>query len=135
LETKGVKLSSQGQLISLIYGPQEFFFDKVFKHGSGRLLGIDVHPNPHHIAVTAQTVDINSVHNLLGHPDSQVLSATAQKYGFQTIQVCTNCAISKAKQKSFHQITTHPSTEIGGKINIDISSVLWWCKLLASHSR
>jgi len=127
LETKGVKLSSQGQIISLIYGPHEICFDKVFKHGSGRLLGIDIHPNPNHIAVTAQTVDINTVHNLFGHPNAQVLSATAQKYGFKTkntLQVCPNCAISKAKQKNLHQITTNPSTEIGGKINIDISSVL-----------
>jgi hypothetical protein len=127
LETKGVKLSSQGQLISLIYGPHEICFGKVFKHGSGRLLGIDIHPNPNNIAVTAQTVDINTVHNIFGHPNSLILSATAQKYGFKTkhtLQVCPNCAISKAKQKNLHQITTHPSTEIGGMINIDISSVL-----------
>jgi hypothetical protein len=59
LETKGVKLSSQGQLVSLIYGPHEICFDKVFKNGYGRLLGIDIHPNPNNIAVTAQNVDIN----------------------------------------------------------------------------
>jgi hypothetical protein len=96
LETKGVKLSSQ-----MIYGPHELCFDKVFKHGSGRLLGTDIHPNPNSIAVTSQTVDIKTVHNLFGHPNSQVLSATAQKYGFQTkntLQVCPNCAISKARQ-------------------------------------
>jgi hypothetical protein len=40
LETKGVQLSSKGQLISLKIGTHEIFFDKVFKHGSGRLLGI-----------------------------------------------------------------------------------------------
>jgi hypothetical protein len=56
LENKGVKLSSQGQLISLIYSPHEICFDKVFKHGSGCLLGIDIQPNPYHIAVTAQTL-------------------------------------------------------------------------------
>jgi hypothetical protein len=122
-----VKLSSQGQLISSIYGPHEICFDKVLKHGSGRLLGIDIHPNTNHIAVTAQTVDINTVHNLFGHPNSKILSAIAQKYGFKTKtirQVCPNCAISKAKHKNLHQITTNPSFEIGGKIIIDISSVL-----------
>jgi hypothetical protein len=104
LETKGVKLSSQGQIISLIYGPHVICFDKVFKHGSGRLLGIDIHPNPNHIAVTAQTVDINTVHNIFGHPNSQVLSATAQKYGFKsknTLQVCPNCEISNANRRNF----------------------------------
>jgi hypothetical protein len=69
LETEGVKLSSQGHLISLLYGPHEICFDNVFKHGSGRLLGTDIHLNPNNIAVTAQTVDINTVHNLFGHPN------------------------------------------------------------------
>jgi GAG-pre-integrase domain len=99
----------------------------VFKHGSSRLLGIDIHPNPNHIAVTAQKIDINTVHDNFGHPNVQVLSATAQKYGFNTkssLQVCHSCAISKAKQKNMNQTTSHPSREIGGKINIDISSVL-----------
>jgi hypothetical protein len=64
---------------------------------------------------------------MFGHPNSQVLSVTAQKYGFNTkstLHVCSNCAISKAMQKNLNQITSHPSTEIGRKINIDISSVL-----------
>jgi hypothetical protein len=114
LETQGVKLSSQSQLISLIYGPHEMWFDKVFKHGPGRLLGIDIHPNPNHIAVTAQTLDINTVHNIFGHLNAQVLSATAQKYGFKsknTLNVCSNCAISKAKHKNLKHTTSHPSTE------------------------
>jgi hypothetical protein len=63
LESPGVKFSGQGQLISLIIGPHEICFDKVFKHGSGRLLGIDIHPNPNHIAATAQTIDINTDHD------------------------------------------------------------------------
>jgi hypothetical protein len=44
LEAKGVQRSSKGQLISLKIGTHEIFFDKVFKHGSGRLLGIEIHP-------------------------------------------------------------------------------------------
>jgi hypothetical protein len=119
-ETKGVKLSSQGQLISLTIGPHEIFFDKVFKHGWGRLLGPDIHPNHNQIAVTAQTFDINTVHDIFGHSNTKVLSATAQEYGFKSkksLHVCPNCAISKAKQKHMNQTTSHPSTEIGGKIN------------------
>jgi hypothetical protein len=73
LETKGVQLSSKGQLISLKIGTHEIFFDMVFKHGSRQPLGIQIHPNPNHIAATAQTLDINTVHNMFGHPDSQVL--------------------------------------------------------------
>jgi hypothetical protein len=46
-------------------------------------------------------LDINVVQEMFGHPNSQVLAATAAKYGFQTkngLHVCSNCAISKAKQ-------------------------------------
>jgi hypothetical protein len=79
LETIGVQLSSKGHLVSLKIGTHEILFDKVFKHGSGRLLRIDIHPNPNHIAATAQTLDINTVHNMFGHLNSQVLAATASK--------------------------------------------------------
>jgi hypothetical protein len=41
-----------------------------------------------------------------------------------TLHVSPNSAISKSKQKNLNQITSHPSTEIFGKINIDISRVL-----------
>jgi hypothetical protein len=82
LEPKGVQLCSKRQLILLKIGTHNIFFDKVFKHGSGRLLGIEMHPNPYHIAATARTLDINTFHNMFGHPNSQVLAATAAKYGF-----------------------------------------------------
>jgi hypothetical protein len=113
LETKGVQLSSKVQLISLKIGTREIFFDKVFKHGSGRLLGIEIHPIPNHIAATGQTLNINTAHNMFGHPNSQVLAATASKYGFKTknkLDVCSNCAVPKAKQKNLSKTNSHPST-------------------------
>jgi hypothetical protein len=48
------------------------------------------------------------------------------KYGFHTkndLHVCSNCAISKAKQKNLHKLTANLSMELGGRTNIDISSV------------
>jgi hypothetical protein len=81
---------------SLKIGTQEIFSDKVFKHGSVSLLGNEIHPTPNHIAATAQTLD-----SMFGHPNSQVVAATAANYGFKTkntLAVCSNCAIAKAKQ-------------------------------------
>jgi hypothetical protein len=46
IENTGVAQSSIGQIISLTVGTTEIYFDKVFKHGSGRLLGIKIHPTP-----------------------------------------------------------------------------------------
>jgi hypothetical protein len=89
-------------------GTHEIFLDKVFKHGSGRLLGIKIHPTPNHIAAMAQGLDINTVHNMFGHPNSQVLAATATKYSYQTkktLVVCSNCAVAKAKQRTYTKQT------------------------------
>jgi hypothetical protein len=127
LETKGLQLSSEEQLIYLNIGTYEIFFDKDFKHCSKRLLGIEIHPNPNHIAATAQNLDNNMVHKMFGHPNSQVLAATAAKYGHKTkntLAVCSNCAVAKAKEKILNKTNSNASTELGGRININISSVL-----------
>jgi hypothetical protein len=84
IEHTGVSLSSKDQTISLTVDTTEIYFDKVYKHGSGRLLGIEIHHTPNHIPATAQTLDINVVHEISGHPNSQVSAATAAKYGFHT---------------------------------------------------
>jgi hypothetical protein len=127
ISTKGVQLSSKGQIITLQIGKNENFFDIIFQHGSGQLLGIKIHPNPNHIAATAHPLDINKLHTMFGHPNSQVLAATVSKYGFITKNTlehtCPNCAICKVKQKNPNKLTSTLSNELGGRINIDISSV------------
>jgi hypothetical protein len=79
IEHTGVSLSRKGQFISLTVGTTEMYFDKVNKHVSGGQLGIEIHPTPISIAATAQTLDINVVHENFGLPNSQVLAATAAK--------------------------------------------------------
>jgi transposase InsO family protein len=71
-------------------------------------------------------LDINVLNEMFGHPNSQVLAATAAKYGLHTkndLHFCSNCAISKSKQKNKHKLIANPSMELRGRINIDISSV------------
>jgi hypothetical protein len=46
ISTKGVQLSNKGQIITLKIGKNEFLFDTIFQHGSGQLLGIELHPIP-----------------------------------------------------------------------------------------
>jgi hypothetical protein len=64
---------------------------------------------------------------MLGHPKSQVLASTVSKDGFNTKNTLEhtspNSAICKAKQKNLKKMNSNPSTELGGRINIDISSV------------
>jgi hypothetical protein len=104
----------------LIIGKNKVF-DKILENGSGRLLGIEIHPTPNHNASTADTFDINVFHYIFGHTNSQVVAATAAKYGFKTentLHVCSNCAINKDKQLT--KLNLHPSSKPGGRI---ISSV------------
>jgi hypothetical protein len=37
ISTKGVQISSKGQIITLQIGKNEIFFDSIFQHGSGQL--------------------------------------------------------------------------------------------------
>jgi ribosomal protein L31 len=64
---------------------------------------------------------------MFGHPNSQALAATVSKDGFKTKNTleytCPNCDICKAKQMNLNNLNLNPSTELGGRINIDISSV------------
>jgi hypothetical protein len=58
---------------SLLYKLDQInVFQQNFQHGSSQLLGIEFHSNPNHIAATAQTLDINKLRTMLGHPNSQV---------------------------------------------------------------
>jgi hypothetical protein len=65
-------------------GKNEMIFDKNFKLVSGCLLGLGINPTPNHITGAAYTLDINVVHDMLGHTNSKVLAGTAAKYGFTT---------------------------------------------------
>jgi hypothetical protein len=51
--TKGAEMSSKGQIINLNIWENGIFFNKIFQHGSDLLLGIEIHPNTSHKAVTA----------------------------------------------------------------------------------
>jgi lipopolysaccharide biosynthesis regulator YciM len=95
IETKGDTLSSRGQMISMTLGNTKIFLYIVF---SQRLLVLEIHPTSNHIASTAQTLDMNVVHEMFGHLNSQALPATAAKCGFKTkndLYVCSNCAIRR----------------------------------------
>jgi hypothetical protein len=103
ISTKGVQLSSKGQIITLQIEKNAVFFDSIFQHGSGKLLGIEILPFSNHVAASAHPLDINKQHTMFGHANSQVLAqvlvATVSKYGFKTKNTsehtCPICAICK----------------------------------------
>jgi hypothetical protein len=122
IETRLAALSSTGQINSLTFGTAKIFLAKSSNMVQDVPLGLKYIPH----AATAQTLDINVVGEIFGHPILQVLAATAAKFAFKTknaLQVCSNCALSKAKQKILDKLIAHPSMELGGRMNINISSV------------
>jgi hypothetical protein len=127
ISNKGVQLSRKCQIITLQMGKNEISFDTFLQHGSSQFLGFELHPNPNHIGATAHPLDINKLHIMFGHPNSQALVANVSKTGFKTKNTlehtCTNCAICKDKQKNLNKLKSNPSTELGGRINIGISSL------------
>jgi hypothetical protein len=56
-----------------------------FQNGSGCLLGVEIPPNREDItSITKETtLDINSFHTMLGHLDTNVVSATSKKFGIK----------------------------------------------------
>jgi hypothetical protein len=46
--------------------PHEICFNIFIKNGSANLIGVQTHPNPNHIAVTARTVAINTLRTIFG---------------------------------------------------------------------
>ena len=55
---------------------------------------------------TAGAVNINDLHEHLGHPNFDITRATAKKYGIKvtgTPTVCTACQLSKAKRKNLNK--------------------------------
>jgi hypothetical protein len=63
------------------------------------------------LAATAHPLDINKLHTMFGHPNSQVLAATVSNYGSKTKNklehTCPNCAICKAKQKNLNKLNSN----------------------------
>ena len=71
-------------------------------------------------------VELNQLHQQLGHPNLIYTLETAKKYGEETFgewKVCEDCAICKAKQKNVTKITRHPTNIPGERLYLDLSSV------------
>jgi hypothetical protein len=110
-------------------GQDSIHFDKELENGSGRLLGVDILPHTGDItSITKDTpLDINILHTMLGHPNSNVVAATSKKYGFRVKgphHVCQNCTIAKSKKKNVPKVGRSLATEKGERISIDILSVI-----------
>ena len=71
-------------------------------------------------------ININTFHDILGHPNEKVLRNTAKILGIKPegdLEVCDSCSLSKARRKDLNKINTHKSNIPGERIYADISYV------------
>jgi hypothetical protein len=61
-------------LVSFKIAQNKIFFEKAFKHGSGRLLKLKIHPKPNHIFATC---DVIIVPKFFGHPKALEFAVAA----------------------------------------------------------
>ena len=127
LTKPAVKLSNEGQLIKLnLEQNQKLVFDKVFKCGSGQLVGVDIKPTKEYASIASVKLPYDTLHAQLGHPSEAVVKATANAFGLKLEnekQACADCALGKSKIKNIPKLNTKRSTEKLERVSIDISYV------------
>jgi hypothetical protein len=102
---QGWNLSNQGVNIVLANKSQKLIFDQIIPTETGHLVGITMYPTKDYanITMTASPIDINLYHKIMGHTSENALRDTAKFYGItlsNSLQTCSDCALSKSKQKS-----------------------------------
>ena len=130
IKNPNVQLSSKNSLITLdINGNGKITFDKVYNSGSGQILGVDIAPhqekaNVMHPTERNKNISHKDLHEKLGHPNDQVLKATAKCFEFNVTGeplTCTSCAISKQKKKQIPKESNNKATQKLERIGIDLS--------------
>ena len=126
---KGFKISNKGFNIILTKGNFEITFDRVMHTPNGFVIGVEIVPivneNAHPALTKGSKVNVQKLHEMLGHASEDVVRKTAKYYGwelFGKFEKCENCAISKAKQKGVSKESTMKSAVPGERLCFDISS-------------
>ena len=127
---KGFKIGNKGLHITLTKGKSTLEFDRVMHTQHGFVIGVEIIPivdeNANAALVKGSRINIQKLHEMLGHASEDVVRKTAKYYDwelFGKFEKCENCAISKAKQKSVSKESTSKSTVPGERLCFDISSV------------
>jgi hypothetical protein len=114
-------------------GKEKLKLSKAVKNKNGYLLGLRMKPKESETALILKMesmdktkIEINELHQKLGHPGEKNLLGTAKNLEMMTFRkllVCKDCAIGKAKQKNLNQVNANKSNVPRERIYLDISSV------------
>ena len=128
------KVICEENLITVQSGETELHFNKCLTHGKGKVLAADFNQDlslqefDDEVANTiSQRMDYKDLHDILGHANKKVIDDTARRLRVTVTGVpenikCPECSLAKIRIRNFGT-STDPTTEVGEKISLDISSV------------
>ena len=93
--TKGWNLGNEGKFIKLTKGKIQIKFDQELGTKTGYLAGVKMTPCTEKMKVDDKDVNVNILHQQLGHCCEAVTRATAKKLGYNVtgkFEVCKDCA-------------------------------------------
>ena len=112
-------------LITVKMKTETLHFTTTLNHGDGSILATDILPLHNIASVVLPKQQYDYVHKALGHPHKQKTIDTARYYNINMTEQshpCVDCALGKMKVKNFGH-DTRPTTTLGEKIHMDITSV------------
>lgn len=128
-----MKLGNNGLSITLENEDIKLSFDQLLKTRNSYLEGMEIQPkqdfnvkNQGLVMKKQKIVNLNQMHEWLGHPHLEIVKRTASVMGIKlvgTFLTCHACAMGKACQKNIVRFNTHQSTIIGEHIYVDISYI------------
>jgi hypothetical protein len=116
-------IGNKGIQLFVSKGNAKLVFDQVFRTQKGMVVGVEMVPRTnatHAMAALAlerrKTININILHQVLGHPSEETTRKTASFYGWKvngTFNPCENCGIAKSRQKNVNKVSKARSKNPG----------------------
>ena len=99
------KLGNEGKVITVAKNNKKLKFDWIIPTGKGHVTAVDILPrtevaNP--TLAEGSTVDINTIHDILGHQSEEILRKSAKFYNVKVtgkLKPCEYCSTGKARKK------------------------------------
>jgi hypothetical protein len=128
----GFKIGNDGIIVNLTKVSTTLSLNRILNTKNGCVSGAKLNPISIKSAGSVidpekseMKVDINRIHKIVGHCGEEALVATANHCDWKLtgkIEVCEECVIAKARQKSTNKISIGGSKNLGERMYIDTSS-------------
>jgi hypothetical protein len=127
---KGWSISNKEVEIKLTKGKSKIVFDGTIKTSKGLVVCVEIVLSTDDLANImldkGKTININVLHEVLGHPSEDNTKKTADYYGWKItgkFKPCSDCQTAKSKQNAVPKESETKSIIPGERLYIDTSSV------------